>query len=396
MMCTHFFNVGHGEAVLIETHSNGEPRWILRDFGRSRFAKHTDFSMSVSRLLSRDCCYPLHYIKHPHDPPHLEKLDAVLSHAHEDHFNGFKALYDLGCRSLFENAYIPMFRMNDLNTLGGILIKYSIFLYRYYGSSTKIGINAKNWLLAAPILAGLSKNLSCVVAGHTLTNWETNKILWPVAQKNLSRSLVDKFEAYLKINELPNDYLNEESEQIRSQLVKFYQESVEQIKGGEFNEEQVENCIRTVNDILIVDLGDFKRKCTNPIGLNNYAYRPTIDNHSLMFEMGEDGEQHLYLSDADDKTIQAMLQHNSIQNKKYRLIKSAHHGNRGAKALANSSISADEIVNCCGPAHPNYKGPCLSYQSISKKLICTDWNYGSKKWKNLKQFIIQQSYCIRK
>jgi ribonuclease BN (tRNA processing enzyme) len=91
-MQTTFYNVGHGEAIFIDL---GNRRGIVRDFGRSRFAKHTDFSVSIPRILSCDCCrfYPWYLLKHY---PHCKQSDAILTHAHEDHFNGFRELYNQG------------------------------------------------------------------------------------------------------------------------------------------------------------------------------------------------------------------------------------------------------------------------------------------------------------
>jgi len=336
---------------------------------------------------------------HPHCPPaQSQSIDAVLSHAHEDHFNGFKALYDQGRRDLFENAYIPMFCMKDLNTLGGVLIKYSIFLYRYYGPSTLIGTNAKNWLLAAPVLAGLSKKLWCVNAEHHVAGWgHPNKILWPPLQDDISQRLSERLNQYLEKNSLPEDYLNDESQNIRKQLDEFYSMQGKENEGRKYENDQIVQAISIIENVINIELDkNQKERLSNPIGLNNFAFKPTIDNHSLIFEIGGKKEQDLYLSDADDKTVVEMLHNNSISDKKYRIIKSGHHGNRGARALYNENITADEVINCCGPAHSKWNGPDISYQSVSGNLTCTDWKDGSNKWQNKSQFTINQSCCVRR
>ena len=392
MMRTTFVNVGHGETIFIKLFEK-KLYGIVRDFGRSRFAKHTDFSSSLKRIINCKNCCPLFgfYLWHP------EKIDAVLSHAHEDHFNGFKMLYDIDEKEIFQNAYIPWLKMTDLNSLGGLLIKYSIFLYRYYSLNTTISHNAQNWLLATPVMAALSKKLWCVSAGHNVKQWDQkNRILWPLpVTKKYDKDLEDRWTKYLKKNNLPDNFLEEEAEKIRKYLSHFYSESPEEQEGLENNEELIENTIATIISIITEPLPEqLITTLSSPIGLNNYSYKPTIDNHSLIFEIGEKENETLFLSDADDKTVESMLQYNGIKKKNYNLIKSGHHGNRGGAALKNQRITSDAVINCCGPSHPNWKGPDQNYKNVSSTLLCTDWHDNSGKWANKSAFFIPEDCFI--
>ncbi len=394
-MDTYFFNVGHGETILIELYRSMRTRWIIRDFGRSRFAKNTDFSLSIPKLTNHVWCrrYPIDIFRHPHN--YVPFVDAVLSHAHEDHFNGFHALYEQGHQNVFGNAYIPMFRMDDLNSLGGVLIKSSVLLYRYHGPDHPIGQNARNWLLATPVLAGLSKNLWCVSAGHVIDDWGyPNRVLWPPARNIDSREYHQMLNWYLDKNSISREELDEDSERIRMQLHSYYSDNVEKSEGRMFNREQVAGCIATIDEVLRMGFEKNNEELSSPDGLYDFVFKPTIDNHSLVFEIGNNDEEYLYLSDADNPTVKLMLEMNKIHDKRYRIIKAGHHGNRGAGALIKHRITADEVINCCGPAKSDWKGPDSKYKSVSDNLICTDWYYNNTKWGNVKDFKIHQSCCI--
>jgi len=202
-MRTTFFNVGHGDAILLELPGSKEydRHFVLRDFGRSRFAKLTENSCTPKRLIQHRCfcdpwfCfYPFSLLRRLrlHKPDYI-RFDVMLSHAHDDHFNGFKLLYDDGLRRIFDNAYIPFLPMGDLNELGGLLIKYSLLMYRYFGPDTIEGENAKNWLLATPIMMALSQKMWCVGQGLNLSDWNCKTtILWPPAQSTQAKETLSK------------------------------------------------------------------------------------------------------------------------------------------------------------------------------------------------------------
>ena len=370
-MITTIYNVGHGETINIRIKKNNQT--IIRDFGRSRFAKHTDFSCSLARLIYCSSCFRFLY-----DASSVNNTDAVLSHAHEDHFNGFEMLYKLKYKNIFDNAYIPYLSKDDFNSLGGILIKYSLFLFRYYGSKNIIAANAKHWLLAAPIMATISKNLWCVTAGYQVSHWgKSNKILWPLAvPEDYVSKLEKQWNKYLEDNDESVEFLNNEAEEIRKLLMPFYSTKND---GLEFNSDTTASVINRIESILDRSF-NIDQKFSSPSRLNTYAYKYTIDNHSLIFEIGDTGNEQLFLSDADDKTTNLMLNYNKIKNKNYNMIKAGHHGNRGAKALVKNGITGNSVVNSCGPAKSDWKGPDIEYKKVSEKLFCTDWNNSSAKW----------------
>ena len=271
-MKTTIYNIGHGETINIKINN----QIIIRDFGRSRFAKHTDFSCSLARLVYCSSCFLFLY-----DTSHSNNTDAVLSHAHEDHFNGFEMLYKLKHINIFDNAYIPYLSMENLDSLGGRLIKYSLFLFRYYGSKNIIATNAKNWLLAAPIMAIISKNLWCVTAGHTVSHWgKSNKILWPLAtSEEYVIKLKKQWDKYLENNDVNTEFLNNEAEEIRKLLMPFYSARND---GLEFNSDATTGVINRIESILNRSF-NIDQNFSSPSRLYTYAYKYTIDNHSLIF-----------------------------------------------------------------------------------------------------------------
>jgi len=370
---TTFNNVGHGEAIFIQL-DNG--RGIVRDFGRAKQAKYTS-----------TCCFPIDLLRscrHTRKQciPMIRKrtLDAVLSHAHEDHFSGFKTMCDLDREGVFENAYIPWLSMENLDSLGGLLIKYSLLLYRYYDPNTRTALNAKNWLLAAPVMAYISRKLWCVSAGHNVSEWGVSKILWPPEpSQSYQEKLRVKLVAYLSQNDpgsLFLELLNNDTEEILDVLRKFYPTSSVDQTGSEISSEDATKAIETISEVLLRR----DRQLSSPEVLRR-AYKSTLDDHGLVFEIGDGEEKALFLSDANDATVERMLKANDIRNQHYRTIKAGHHGNRGAKRLQKHNVTAGVVVNCCGPANNNYRGPSSEYLNVSKgDVICTDWNDSGSKW----------------
>lgn len=389
-MQTTFYNVGHGEAIFIEL-DNG--RGIVRDFGRSKYGRWTKHSCTPSNLLRGGC------ITKPFPAARkVTQLDAVLSHAHEDHFNGFKLLYDRGKQDLFQNGYVPWFRMSDLGDLGGVLIKYSLLLYGYQRKQGVIKSNARNWVLAAPIMASICEKLWCVSAGYQVPHWKLpNRMLWPpVPSADYAERLKDKFDDFLLQNDLPTDFLDEDAEDIRGKLEVFYPDGEGDVIGQIHNEETIQHAIQHISRVMNRQPGRSEfQKMKTPRSVYASAYKATLDNHSLMFEIGSGRNEALFLSDANDPTVGKMLELNNLQMKRYNLIKSSHHGNRGAKKLAKKQITGNRVVNCCGPAHANWKGPCTEYLQVSSNVICTDWNDRSNaKWTNKGQYQHGNACCI--
>ena len=377
-MKTKFYNVGHGEAITIEVAGKQkESCLIIRDFGRSKFTKDTKYINTLDELMKNDFNPDL-WIKQ------YGRVDAMLSHAHEDHVNGFFQLKTTCNKNIFENGYIPWLRMNDLNDLGGLLIKCSLLVYRYHGNKSILGIHAKHWLLAVPIMAILSKKLYCVSSGYELNQYDTNcKILWPPIDEQYYETRLKKYlQKYIEMNDINNEVLNQYSEDIRRFLSKLYSkepnESIEVASNLNFETPQQ---IETILERILED--KYFAHIKQPKNLYYNGYKPSIDNHSIMFEITDNNESSLFLSDADDKSIKIMLNNHKIKNKKYCFIKSSHHGNRGAKSLEKAGVTSEYIVNCCGAAHSNWNGPDIDYFNISKKIICTGWNDKKNlKWKH--------------
>ena len=389
-MDTTFFNVGHGEAIFIELKDS--KYGIIRDFGRSRSAKKTSHSITPKDIIDLDYChFQTDY-----------KFDAVLSHAHDDHYNGFSLLYKNQKRDIFENAYIPWFPMKNPDDFGCLMIQYAILLAKYYDVDSETKRNAENWLKAAPVMSTLSKKLWAVRSDYEVPHWGIkNKFLWPnpeiqESQKIKTHEYWSKFKA--RSNNIDNNFLDEETEAIREVLYPFYQDDVMENKRTYFDQDDPVIALNRIDNILSEPINrDIKRNMRSPLSLSNFNFKPNVDDHSIMFEIGEQGEESLFLSDAHDGAIKKMLEHNNISCRRYKLIKSGHHGNRGSEVLANKRITSQCVINCCGPANSGYYGPSSNYYKVSNNLLCTDWNDNNPDmWADKEFFKIKPQYCIKK
>lgn len=397
MFSTHFFNVGHGEAMIIELDQfeRNRPHWIIRDFGQSRSAIKTNYSVIPSQILGlHHCSYYWH--RFLRNIPHNGMIDIVLSHAHEDHFNGYAELFYKGKRKIFNNAYIPALDMSTLEALGGVLIKYSLLVYRYLGPAHPYAKEAKHWLLAAPILAGLSKKVLCVYEGYQIKDWGIkNRVLWPCLTNNITKLLKDRLDLFFEENPRRSDILDNDAEAIRLELSKFYlMEDIENTDKHSHPIEQIDNTIHLIEERLGNRYEASEATAKKVTKLYTHSYKRAIDNNGLMFEIGEGGDMLLFLSDAFDGTVAQMLKSNNIVGRHYRLIKAAHHGTRGAKALKTAGITSNHVVICCGPVRNGYKGPNVDYTQVSPNVICTDWNHGNAKWMDIEKFSIAHANCI--
>ncbi len=395
MIRSTFFNVGHGEAIKIDILTENIPRIIIRDFGRASSAKETITSMSVESVINiaTCCCFPL--FSNPGGQL-FPKIDAVLSHAHEDHLNGFKKLFDDGARKIFSHAFIPMLEMSNLDSHGGMLIKYALFFYRYFEPTNINARRARKWLVATLVMAGLSHKLRCVAANQQVSEWgrSRNKILWPMLESHDSHVLKRRFDNFLKKHGLSNQLFDKDAESLREILSPYYAFGEE---GHEFGIDQVKKDIKAIYRIIDSPMSKEERAKIPRVSMYHFncnVFQRAIDNHGLVFEIGPEGNQQLFLSDAHDSAVRKMLEINDICEKHYQIIKAGHHGNRGAQALCVKKITADEVVICCGPAQSNYNGPDIAYAGVSSRLTCTDWNNSSDKWKNKERYLVSSASCI--
>ena len=159
---------------------------------------------------------------------------------------------------------------------------------------------------------------------------------------------------------------------------------------------ECENDYQEIQNILEVPFNDEQRVLWgNPEQLYESSYKVNLDNHSLMFELEDQERKNLFLSDAFDPIIKKMLKDAGIKDCKYHLIKSSHHGNRGAGALLAANVKSELVVNCCGPAKVDWSGPDPLYKKVSNRVVCLDWWDEGPKWKSKSIFKINDDCCFR-
>lgn len=380
-----FHNVQHGEyiSIAMKTEKN-EDLTVIRDFGA--------YSDSLKSLLETEAD------KMATD----ENLkEAILSHAHRDHCNGFELLHQ-SCQNNngrilnppFRKAYIPYLRFKEDDDFGALMLKVGLYyLYILPLDSIKTK-RITNWIKMTPIMYDLSEMLVGVWQGFVFPDWsQKGTVLWPPAPKSdYCQKLVFDLTDTVNILEqtFPNDVkniINQVYDGLRSALHSFTDAGKQSLQSTALN------IINSVLDPYLKECGNavvqlepaLCRKCDKVL--------MNIDNHSIVFSLdAEDGSDGiLFLSDLDAPSMNRMCEVID-REKHYKAIKSAHHGTRLGKKLAGI-VKSDLVIHCCGQAHQNYNGPnppslTPSYFSIAQNNICSDWIYNHKKWINCSKYSI--------
>lgn len=369
----YFFNVGHGEAILIK-YPNLR---IIRDFGRSPFAKDTAFSCHIEKLA-------YHWVTNRTLYANDNITDiAILSHLHEDHFNGFIELHKNYNQKFFKKAFIPWLSFDELNAVGGFILQINLFLARFYCNTPYQNNNQyKKTLKIIPVLFDLSEELYCVRAGHTFNEIpDKNNVYWPSLNSNeVDSKDLDDF------NDIINSCLHERN------VGAFKEDSQQLLERIKFLIDNKSINHNPQNTIDFIDFISEKVLDKRPTQKESERLRDMsskyIDNNSIIFAIEDKA---LFLSDADDKCVSDAL--NGITACEYKYIKAGHHGNRGARALNALNFKSDEVICCCGPAHRKWWGPSVDYLTIGKN-YCTDWNDNSDRWSNKNLFMFEKKSVI--
>ena len=193
-------NMGHGETIVFQ--KNGE--YFLRDFGES--SENRAIGCSVGKILAdsapsvkmqcsddKSVC-PLKsacvFRMLPHNG-HVEngpKWNAILSHAHSDHFNGFMKLFESQKtgqggrqRNIFEEVYLPCFcsKQEDFEKYSkyveAALISYCFF-DNFNSTDAKAQLDkqayagkeeASVFLTYEIVMSGLSSQVTHLSAAHS-------------------------------------------------------------------------------------------------------------------------------------------------------------------------------------------------------------------------------------
>lgn len=357
-MRTTFFNVGHGEAIVIELSDLN--RIILRDCGAC--SNRTPYSVSIQNVVQK--CLQHHF------PFHSFTYDAVLSHYHSDHYNGFEELFfsNSGVK-IFDNAVIPTLDLTPLDGLPSVLVRSIILLYWYYRGK-KRGSLAKKYfkILRIPlIMAMLSRRVIVGRHGVTIPDWNTNKFLWPSAASSTKSSLkiLREYEK-LDLPENIEDILIEQAAKAVDLLAPIF---------NGYEPEGLNERLKELDQLLenFVDLPEMLDLSKLQTASSSY-----LDNNGVIFEIESNENSILMLSDAHDSEIKKMLKYNKINRRTFTTIKAAHHGTRGSNALIAANIFSQNIV--CSSGIGRAGQPNIGYTSVGKHVYCTGWD--SCKWKN--------------
>ena len=395
-MKTRFFNVGHGDTILIELEkSNLQKHYILRDYGASSCNKNNMGFIAIDTVFNKHLL-PLLSSK--------STFDVYLSHPHQDHFNGFLYLFNNNPakktnKKYFSKAIIPMIDFSTRNSMGALLVKQTLMehIFSIKGIKSSFQENSKNWLLAAPVLYGLSGgNLYCVDKGYTqiIGNYQINT-LWPFIPEGDYNEFYTYEESSIILSFFSEDQLfqlNNYAEKIIRILAAYYnaEKTVFSIDDCQSDIEELTRQISLAEDIAnrINDKKEFNsQELINKVSTN-------LDNFSLNFEILDNNanKKFLFLSDAYDPTVNKMLVMNNLNNIAYDFIKSSHHGTRAAGALNKNGITSKKIIHCCGGTNnPSWTGPISKYEQIAPKgNIALSWDYTRTppqkpwhKWSNL-------------
>ena len=359
-----FFNVGHGESILIRY----PEVQIIRDFGRSKYAKETPFSCSIEKLAYRFKKYCTS----------IPETIAILSHLHEDHCNGFFELYnqkDEGIK-FFKKTFIPWLKFDDIKAIGSFILRINLFLTRLYFKTSHQNSNRPQKILKIiPVLFDLSEELYCVGKGHSFNEIpDVNNVYWPPVDKHqtIEQSDWDDF------NHIIERCFNKEHIEGFAADAQSLAGLIKNLLNGENSHSNINSIIDYIGDIIRKPIDN--RPFQNDIEKVKLMSSKYIDNNSIIFDiLPKDNCGTLFLSDADENSVYQALK--NYTSRQYQFIKAGHHGTRGAKSLQKLNYKADEVICCCGPALNSWYGPSRDYLNIGK-VYCTDWNDKSHKWIN--------------
>lgn len=391
-----FYNIGHGDAVIIEDNDY----IVVRDIGQ--YSKRRKFYSDSMNLALYDIISS------------EKKKYAIISHAHKDHFSGFQELFNQSKYHLFEESFIPplvlpngsFFSNASSKKLSENAIKAlrsKIILYLKAYSSLKRLSSIKNlisnWFFLLPIMNFLSKKVIMVSCGDQIIN-QAATVLWPPLAQSLKddkQIVIDDFNirntinihnietglllekldnhndsiellylmserilaVYTQILEKNNDIISEENEQNEQEEKEAFVHEIENIL-NEIDRTNIYSLPKHIKSVL----------CT---AINN-----DDDNMSLIFQYNDASA--IYLSDIDKKIIPHLInvmQQNGLILPQYNLLKSSHHGSRYDRTL--KSIKYNCVVHTCGIGISRglkaHNGPYIGYAAGKRDTYCMDWNH---------------------
>lgn len=372
-----FRNMKHGEYISIgmKTKEDGGSLTIIRDFGSACGALTPYLRKEADKLISCG-----------------DTIDTVLSHAHLDHYKGFKLMHEKMykknsqiSKKPFRRAFIPYLRYKDVKDLGAVMLKVGLCYLFLMRPSSKASRGIKNWIKMTPIMYDLADELVGVEQGYVFPDWEQKgTVLWPAPPSSTYyKSLVDNI--ITDIDQLQSNLSTEDRtilEQTWKLLCEDFAKMIEENNLG-----LLPTALEQINSHLTPFLEQCKssqlylKKANTNIHKMYAGFSNNIDDHSIVFSLNTIDEKDgaLFLSDLNETPMNNMCQFFK-ENKEYKIIKSAHHGSRLGCQFAKSN-KAGSVVHCCGEGHNSSYGPDPLYLKITNDIICTDWVNNNPKWR---------------
>ncbi len=389
-----FYNVGHGDAILIQD----DDFLVVRDVGQPSKIKQirkSFYQNSLNQALLDIMRSDL-------------KRYAVVSHAHEDHFSGFMQLYSQNQFHIFEESYIPPLVCGPSVVLHpiGCMSETSLrdflahkvkFYLKVYAALNK-GVtkkNLSNWFFLLPVMNYLSKKVTQVSFSDKILNGSAT-VLWPYLVKsakdgNTCSGLDGKYD-FEKYNRVDLEYplwdmdigYQDQFQQCTDEVVDVY---LKIIDGQQENRESIIERQKSEKELFVKKIEGVLQR-VNGLQLKIpypqkilfcHAINHDDDNQSVVFQY--DDASAIYLSDLYGTYINQMIsvmKLNGLLMSGYKLLKSSHHGSRYDASLLTTNY--DEVVHCCGVGTKAQYGPNIGYLAKSPQSICLDWDYQAPKW----------------
>lgn len=368
------WNVGHGDAIRFRLSSQCT---LIRDFGRSVHSRTTQTSSTLRNVVAT----PL--LRHGN---HV----AILSHPHEDHFNGFEYLWAQQNTRVFSRCFIPWLDFETVSSLGMGMTRLSVYLYAYSWPGYKPQRNAAHWLRAAPVMASLSKRLRGVQAGYQCSIGKRQfRFTWPPGPKSAdevpdpSLSAIDRVLDSLR-ESLPQEIdppisaVDEASERLFKILSAYYLADPPTGDNAVEDISSIDAILETLGVRRAPPDGPADPKIIQRVASPWAVHKREVDNRSIVFTVDN---RILMLSDLDGDCIDSMCRSYLRPIRVCNLLKSSHHGTRFGTELVNSLLSTKTVLHTCGPAHQLYSGPTPAYDQLNPtEVLCTDWYRNSAKW----------------
>lgn len=353
-----FYNVGHGDTIFIKP-DDGEKRLIVRDMGC-----YSGISSNNGMKAA------LHDLKQYIDKDY--SIDVIISHAHIDHYKGFKKLYDDGERKIFKNTYIPYLDDSNRSSLLWSVFVISVGMYLYFPVYSYYYRKAKEWLLLAPIMADLSTQVigvSNVSAGINLGHSHLN-FLWP-PEKNFTNLDSKELNTFVRTIFAESDFVKEEDNNLFEAFCDEVYHEITRCFDDQGRTDHASTVLRILEEkkeqVFESQEANFFVNIFKDASIGK-KYKHSVDNHSIVFDIEKES---FYLSDICEDAMDAMFNQCGCRiASQYPLLKSAHHGTRICDDLKKMKFS--KIIHCCGKGNRRYGRPLNDYNQMNSTVVYMD------------------------